>query len=99
MAKNLHKRLRELQRVAALHQNQPVAPIGAPVVSDVAAPVAEAVAKMEIGTPEHYGVIRRDLNFLVPVLFAMIILLLACWWLVGHTALASWIIKLGTTIR
>jgi len=98
MSKNLHKRLRELQRVAALHQNQTVAPIGASVISD-AGVASEPSATMAIGTPAHYKVIRKDLNFVVILMLVMIALLLGCWWLVNNTALAQWIVNLGSSIR
>ncbi|MFA5009613.1 MAG: hypothetical protein WC553_00020 [Patescibacteria group bacterium] len=100
MSKNLHKRLRELQRVAALHQNQAVAPIGAPVISDTTVSAApSAAATMAIGTPAHYQVIRKDLIFVVILMLVMVALLLGCWWLVNNTALAQWIVNLGSSIR
>ena len=102
MSKNLHKRLRELQRVAALHQNQAATAIGGVPQNAVIADDNSAVVSntaMAIGTPEHYHAIRRDLVFLMVVLISMVALLLVCWWLVGHTALASWIIRAGSAIR
>ena len=106
MSKNLNKRLRELQKVAALHQNQPVAPIGAPVISGTAVsatPIASAGERstftMAIGTPEHYKVIRRDLVFVVILMVVMIGLLFGLDWLVNNTALAQWIVNLGSSIR
>jgi len=107
MSKNLHKRLRELQRVAALHQTQTATAIGgvpqnAVIASDNSVTVSgttATAATMAIGTPEHYHAIRRDLVFLMVVLVSMVALLLVCWWLVGHTALSNWIIRAGSSIR
>lgn len=117
MSKNIHKRLRELQRVAALHQINPngtplgtVAPtptgsqgFGAPVVSDaqVATPATgeRSTFTMAIGTPAHYKVIRKDLNFVVILMLVMVALLFGCWWMVNNTGLAGWIVNLGSSIR
>jgi hypothetical protein len=101
MSKNLHKRLRELQRVAALHQDKAVAPIGAAVVSDsgVTFTPAASVATMAIGTPAHYKVIRKDLVFVVILMLVMVALLFGLTWLVGHTGLAQFIVNLGSSIR
>jgi len=98
MSKNLTKRLRELQRVAALHQDKTVAPIGAPVISDTQVSATPSVT-MAIGTPEHYKVIRKDLVFVVILMVIMITALFGLTWLVGHTSLAQWIVNLGSSIR
>ncbi len=98
MSKNLNKRLRELQRVAALHQNQPVAPIGASVLSNTPTS-ASSTAATAIGTPEHYKVIRKDLIFVVILMAITITLLFGLDWVVNNTGLADWIVKLGVSIR
>jgi len=106
MSKNLHKRLRELQRIAALHQTQTATAIGgvpqnAVIASDNSAAVSSTntAAAMAIGTPAHYRVIRRDLVFVMILMFVMIGLLFGLDWLVGHTGLAQWIVRLGGSIR
>lgn len=98
MAKNLHKRLKELQRVAAMHQNQTVAPIGMPVISDTQ--VAETpAAAVTIGTPEHYKFIRKDLVFVVILMLATVAALIGLTFLVDNTGFAQWIVNLGNSIR
>lgn len=119
MSKNLHKRLRELQKVAALHQNQASTPIGVAAQSFFAKaseglrPVGELAdtnsvaavsdaniaATMAIGTPEHYKIIRRDLVFVMILIIVMIGLLFGLSWLTNNTALAQWIVNLGSSIR
>jgi hypothetical protein len=105
MSKNLHKRLRELQRIAALHQPQAATAIGgvpqtAVIANDGTAVISNTpTATMAIGTPAHYQVIRRDLVFVVILMVIMIGLLLGLDWLVGHTGLAQWIVGLGNAIR
>ncbi len=98
MSKNLNKRLRELQRVAALHQNQPVAPIGVPVLSNTPTSTS-STAVAAIGTPEHYKVIRKDLIFVVILMAITVALLFGLDWVVNNTGLADWIVRLGTVIR
>ena len=109
MSKNLNKRLRELQKVAALHQNQTNTPIGVAsqqvsglagqFTTDTHSVAAISNATMAIGTPEHYKVIRRDLVFVVILMIVMIGLLFGLDWLVNNTALAQWIVNLGSSIR
>lgn len=124
MSKNLHRRLRELQKIAALHQNQTATPIGgvpqniaeqpysAPASAFAEATVdkskglrqdsgltGQQTATMAIGTPEHYKVIRRDLVFVMILIIVMVGLLFGLDWLVNNTALANWIVNLGSSIR
>jgi len=94
MSKKHHKKLKELQRLQALHQtantSAPTAEFS-PVQSQVVTkePSAEMIANASHTT------VKRDLIVLVPLLVSMTALLFVAKWTVEHTALTQWVLSAG----
>lgn len=101
MSKKHLKRLKELQRLQALHQDtaQPVPPSAVEIPTEqpsvenfpVTFPQPASVSVM----PDSHMVIKKDLVFLIILIVAMLLLLVALNWLIDHTALSQWIIKVA----
>ena len=100
MSKKHLKRLKELQRLQALHQGASTSsprenildqPIGEePVTSPVPPPVTVAVV-----ADDPHTVIKRDLVGLLVLIGAMLVSLVGLNWLIDNTALSQWIIKIA----
>jgi len=96
MSKKHLKRLKELQRLQALHQYAAESPVETPAEVAIVAPESTGVqtASTDI-TLDSHRVIKRDLIGLIILIVAMLLLLVALNWLIDHTALSQWIIKVA----
>ncbi|RLC37550.1 hypothetical protein DRH29_01635 [candidate division Kazan bacterium] len=104
MSKKHLKRLKELQRLQALHQDAeravPEAVVRQPEESaqteTLVSPEAPVTPAAPVTPPvvHEYSYVKKDLIFLLILIVAIIVVLVALNWAIDNTAFGSWLVGL-----
>ena len=112
MSKKYKKRLKELQRLQALHKDAASGPEAevqreqsssdfvvekpAPVAETLVSPEAPVTPAAPVTPPvvHEYSYVKKDLIFLLILIVAIIVVLVALNWAIDNTAFGSWLVGL-----